>query len=98
VKDDAAQTRDEANDRDDADEPSSQRDLRLVQLANQLADELREGKLPNVDAVIRDNADLADDLRGLWATMLVTDCVAAGAAEHSAAGRWRRAAVGIRRL
>ena len=62
-------------------------DLRLVQLANQLADELREGKLPNVDAVIRDNADLADELRGLWATMLVTDCVAAGAAGHSAAGR-----------
>ncbi len=87
MKDDAAEARDDSHDRDDAADRSSQRDLRLVQLANQLADELREGKLPNVDAVIRDNADLADDLRGLWATMLVTDCVAAGAAGHSAAGR-----------
>ena len=31
----------------------------------------------------REHADLADDLRSLWATMLVTDCVAAGASQYS---------------
>jgi serine/threonine-protein kinase len=77
-----AQQPDAADKLDETVETASQRDLRLMTLANQLADELRAGKLPNVDAVIRENADLAEDLRSLWATMLVTDCVAAGAAEH----------------
>ena len=36
------------------------------------------GTRPDIDALLREHADLADELRGLWATMLVTDCVAAG--------------------
>jgi serine/threonine-protein kinase len=61
------------------------REGRLAELANRLADDLRRGKMPDVDRLVRENADLADDLRGLWATMLVTDCVAAGAASFGAA-------------
>ncbi len=90
MKDDATDARDESDQRNaipHVDAPhdiGTQRETRLAELANQLAEELRAGKLPNVDAVIRDNADLAEDLRSLWATMLVTDCVAAGTAQHSA--------------
>jgi serine/threonine protein kinase len=63
---------------EDAIEPASQRDQRLAELANQLADQLREGTQPDVESLARQHADLADELRGLWATMLVADCVAAG--------------------
>ena len=63
---------------EDAIEPASQRDQRLAELANQLADQLREGTQPDVESLARQLADLADELRGLWATMLVADCVAAG--------------------
>jgi len=67
-------------------QPAPSRDeQRLAEIACQLADELQQGRLPNVDAVIREHADLAEELRGLWATMLVADCVAAGAS--SASGR-----------
>ena len=55
----------------------------LAELATQLADEMQRGQLPNVDAVIREHPRLAEELRGLWATMLVADCVAAGASSSS---------------
>jgi serine/threonine-protein kinase len=71
--------------REAAPEAASPRDERLAVLANRLADELRCGSLPDVEAVIRQNPDLADDLRELWATMLVTDCVAAGVSRHASA-------------
>ncbi len=61
------------------------RDVRLAQLAGDLADQLRAGATPDVEAVLRDNADVADELRGLWAAMLVADCVAASALSSSAA-------------
>jgi serine/threonine protein kinase len=54
------------------------RDARLVALVNQLAEEMRRGERPRVDAMLAENPDLADELRPLWAAMLVTDCVAAG--------------------
>jgi serine/threonine-protein kinase len=54
-------------------------DERLAELAAQLADRFIAGAPPNIDAYLRENAELADELRGLWATMLVADCVAAGA-------------------
>jgi serine/threonine-protein kinase len=63
------------------------RDIRLAQLAGDLADQLRAGATPDVEAVLRDNADVADELRGLWAAMLVADCVAASALSSSAAAR-----------
>ncbi|REK19218.1 MAG: serine/threonine protein kinase [Planctomycetota bacterium] len=56
---------------------------RLAELADQLADGLRRGSPPEIDALIRQHPDLAEDLRGLWATMLVADCVAAGASSTS---------------
>jgi serine/threonine-protein kinase len=59
-------------------EPASERDQRLAELANQLADQLRRGIRPDIETLSREHRDLADELRGLWATMLVADCVAAG--------------------
>jgi serine/threonine-protein kinase len=72
-----------APDRDE--EPTSERDRRLADLANELAERFRRGEMPDIEAVIRAHPDLADELRGLWATILVTDCVAAGVAQHSSA-------------
>lgn len=62
---------------------SEQDEARLAELAAQLADEMQRGVLPNVDAVIKEHPELAEELRGLWATMLVADCVAAGASSAS---------------
>ena len=58
---------------------AAERDERLVELVNHVADEFRAGRRPDIDAILREHPDLADELRGLWATMLVADCVAAGA-------------------
>ncbi len=58
----------------------------LAELAARLADEMQRGQLPNVDAVISEHPQLAEELRGLWATMLVADCVAAGANSSSQRG------------
>ena len=61
-------------------DPAPSRDeRRLAELATQLADGLGRGAPTDIDALVREHADLADELRGLWATMLVADCVAAGA-------------------
>jgi eukaryotic-like serine/threonine-protein kinase len=64
---------------------ASQRDERLARIAGELVDELRQGKAPDIDSMVRDNPDLADELRGLWATMLVADCAAASAASAAEA-------------
>ena len=61
------------------------RDQRLAALANQLAEELRGGTRPDIESLLREHADLADELRGLWATMLVADCVAAGVSAEDGA-------------
>ncbi|HVU40940.1 MAG TPA: serine/threonine-protein kinase [Xanthobacteraceae bacterium] len=54
------------------------RDARLLVLVDRLAEQLRRGEPPQIDAFLAQHADLADELRPLWAAMLVTDCVAAG--------------------
>jgi predicted Ser/Thr protein kinase len=54
------------------------REARLAELAARLADRLLDRTASDVDDLVRQHPDLADELRGLWATMLVTDCVAAG--------------------
>lgn len=61
-------------------EPPSERDERLADLADQLAEALRAGGMPDVESLVAQHPDLAEDLRGLWAAMLVTDCVAAAVA------------------
>lgn len=76
-------------------EPPSGRDERLAELAGQLADALRTGGTPDVESLAAQHPDLVDDLRGLWAAMLVTDCVAAavvrpGEQLSSAAGQARQ--------
>ena len=58
---------------------SADREARLAELLDRLADQLRRGEQPDIDQALAQNADLADELRPLWAAMLVTDCVAAGA-------------------
>lgn len=65
-------------------EPPSERDERLAELADQLAEALRSGGMPDVERLVALYPDLADDLRGLWAAMLVTDCVAASVARPAA--------------
>ncbi len=64
-------------------EQGSQRDRLLAELADRLAEQLADGTSPDVEALVRQHPELADELRGLWATMLVTDCVAAGALSQS---------------
>ncbi|HEY4312155.1 MAG TPA: serine/threonine-protein kinase [Pirellulales bacterium] len=54
------------------------RDARLWSLVNRLAEQLHRGEPPEIDALLAQHPDLADELRPLWAAMLVTDCVAAG--------------------
>jgi hypothetical protein len=52
-------------------EPVSERDQQLAELVNHVADQLRAGKRPDIESLLRDHADMADELRGLWTTMLV---------------------------
>ena len=59
---------------------------RLAELAAQLADGLSRGEPPDINALVREHADLADELRSLWATMLVADCIAAGASSANGRG------------
>jgi len=63
-------------------EPAGKRDERLAELAGRLADQLQAGEMPDIERFVAESPDLADDLRGLWAAMLVTDCVAAGVARR----------------
>ncbi len=42
------------------------RDERLALLLDRLGDERRRGQLPDLDAVVRQHPDLADELRQLW--------------------------------
>lgn len=75
-----------------ADEPSDAREERLVALANGMAEQLRCGAAPNIERVVADHPDLADELRELWTAILVADCVAARVAGSS---RGDRASQGI---
>src|SRR5215470_11552385 len=55
------------------------RDERLALLVDQLAEALKQQQFNAVDRFAEQHPDLADDLRSIWAAMLVTDCVAATA-------------------
>jgi eukaryotic-like serine/threonine-protein kinase len=65
------------------------RDERLARLLDELAEQLRRGEPPAIDELLARHPELADELRPLWAAMLVTDCVAAGASLFSGAARSR---------
>lgn len=54
----------------------SQREQRLAAIVAELTDRLTARDDFDIEALIADHQDLEDDLRGLWAAMLVTDYVA----------------------
>ena len=60
------------------------RDERLAAVLDGLVQAQRAGQSPNVARAIADHPDLADDLRALWATVLVAECVASGPDEPDA--------------
>ncbi|HEY1598502.1 MAG TPA: serine/threonine-protein kinase [Pirellulales bacterium] len=64
---------------------ATDRDERLAQMLGEMGEHLRRGQHAAIDRLLADNADLADELRPLWAAMLVTDCIAAGARQSAAA-------------
>ena len=51
----------------------SHRDERLAKLIEVLANESRDGRQPDFEAVVRENADLELELRELWATMVLAE-------------------------
>ncbi|HEX4145093.1 MAG TPA: serine/threonine-protein kinase [Pirellulales bacterium] len=61
------------------------RDERLAELIDGLAQQLRAGQRPDVEAVARRHVDLAEELRSLWGAMLVADCVARRAGDEPTA-------------
>ena len=67
---------------------------RRWRLVNELAEQMRRGEPPQIDALLAQNPDLASELRPLWAAMLVTDCVAAGS-RAVGSGRGRSSADGL---
>lgn len=71
------------NTKTNASETADEGDERLAALAGQLADRLRAGETIDVEELARRHPELAAELRELWATMVVTECVAAGANELS---------------
>jgi serine/threonine protein kinase len=54
-------------------------EVRLARIVDQLADALKQQRFNAVDQFAEQHPDLADDLRSIWAAMLVTDCIAATA-------------------
>ena len=59
--------------------PASDREARLAMLVNRLADGMRQRQASEIDELLAQHPDLAEELRTIWAAMLVADCVAAGA-------------------
>ncbi|MGZ0163508.1 MAG: serine/threonine-protein kinase [Planctomycetales bacterium] len=51
----------------------SDRDERLAELLERLADESRDGRQPDLETVVRENSDLELELRELWATMVLAE-------------------------
>jgi serine/threonine-protein kinase len=68
-------------------EGASDRDLRLAELANELADQMARGVQPEIDQMIARHPDLSGDLRELWAAMFVADCAASAVAALDSQGR-----------
>src|SRR2546423_4825031 len=58
-------------------------DQRLADLLNRLEEERRAGRAPSVDTLARENPDLAQELRQLWAVAQVAQ-VAAGSGDPDA--------------
>ena len=52
-------------------------DDRLATILAGMTDDVRQGRTPDVNALANEHPDLADDLRMLWAAVLVAEGVAA---------------------
>jgi len=76
-------------------EAAADNDERLAVLLDALTEQLRRGEKPQIDEFLQQYPDLADELRPLWAALLVTNCVAAGAQQFEgsrsarSASRWK---------
>ena len=51
----------------------SNQDERLAELLERLANDSRDGRQPDLEAVVRENLDLELELRELWATMILAE-------------------------
>ena len=58
-------------------------DERLIELLDQLAAEARSGRQADLEAVVREHPDLEQDIRELWATMLLAEDFASFSGELS---------------
>ena len=56
--------------------PATERDERLARLLAELSDQARQGRKPDVEAVAEQHADLAAELRQLWAAAQFVDAFA----------------------
>ena len=80
-----------------AESPADQddRDLRLAEIISNVGDSVIRGEIIDLEQICRANPDLADELKRLWGTILVTDTAGAAADEGIAdtsadeATRWR---------
>jgi serine/threonine-protein kinase len=53
--------------------PAEERDQRLAQLLADLSEQMRQGQLPDLDAVAAQYPDLAAELRELWGAVLIAE-------------------------
>ncbi|MEM1067453.1 MAG: serine/threonine-protein kinase [Planctomycetota bacterium] len=72
---------------------SSQHDQRLADVLAEVTDAICRGEIVDVHRTCQEHPDLADELRRLWGTMLVTDAAASSDSDQSAsksASRWSK--------
>jgi serine/threonine-protein kinase len=62
------------------------KDARLAILLDDLTEQMRRGHKPDIDAAIAANPNLADELRELWAAVLVADVAAASSRSRQTSG------------
>lgn len=63
-----------------SDAASAMRDRQLAELLAAMAEQFRHGQAPDVEALVRDHPELADELPGLWATAQIVEELADTAA------------------
>jgi serine/threonine-protein kinase len=67
-------------------QPDVLRDEKLAQVLQELTEQVRQGRRPDVEAVARHHPDLADELRQLWPALVLAEELAKPAA-HSLASQ-----------
>lgn len=86
------------NDQNDVavDDSATGRDMRLAEIISNVGDSVTRGEIIDLEKICQANPDIADELKRLWGTVLVTDTAGAAADEGIAdtnaadeATRWR---------